>query len=95
MRDVPDTGRSAEQELRVRGFSEQLIESFFRPFLAGIRLRRDLSTSAAVALFDLKMLVSGRAALPARGMQALPEALAADLPPGDDPSGYAGPGAHA
>jgi phytoene dehydrogenase-like protein len=81
-RDVPDTGRSAELELRVRGFSDPLIESFFRPFLAGIRLRRDLSTSAAVALFDLKMLVSGRAALPARGMQALPEALAADLPAG-------------
>ena len=89
VRDVPDTGRSAELELRVRGFSDPLIESFFRPFLAGIRLRRDLSTSAAVALFDLKMLVSGRAALPARGMQALPEALAADLPAGDDPSGYA------
>jgi phytoene dehydrogenase-like protein len=82
VRDVPDTGRSVEQELRVLGFSDQLIEAFFRPFLAGIRLRRDLSTSAAVGLFDLKMLVSGRAALPARGMQALPEALAADLPSG-------------
>jgi hypothetical protein len=51
VRDVPYTGRSVEQELRVRGFSNQLIEAFFRPFLAGIRLQRDLSTSAAVALF--------------------------------------------
>lgn len=81
VRDVPDTGRSAEQELRALGFSEQLMEAFLRPFLAGIRLRRDLSTSAAVALFDLKMLVRGRAALPSRGMRALPDALAADLPP--------------
>ncbi|MBV9546933.1 MAG: FAD-dependent oxidoreductase [Chloroflexi bacterium] len=79
-RDVPDAGRTAEQELRALGFSDRLIESFFRPFLAGIRLRRDLSMSAAVTRFDLKMLVRGRAALPGGGMQALPSALAHALP---------------
>ncbi len=82
VRDVPETGRSVEQELRARGFSDVAIEAFFRPFLAGIRLRPDLGVSAAVALFDLRMLVRGRAALPARGMRALPEALAHALPPG-------------
>lgn len=81
VRDVPESGRSAEQELRARGFSDDAIEAFFRPFLAGIRLRRDLGVSSRVALFDLCMLVRGRAALPARGMQALPEALAHALPP--------------
>ena len=80
VRDVPENGRSAEQELRARGFSDRAIEAFFRPFLAGIRLRRDLGVSAAVALFDLRMLLRGRAALPARGMRALPEALAHALP---------------
>jgi len=59
-----------------------MIEAFFRPFLAGIRLRRDLRMSAGVALFDLRMLLRGRAALPARGMRALPEALAQGLPTG-------------
>jgi phytoene dehydrogenase-like protein len=82
VRDVPETGRSAEQELRARGFSDVAIEAFFRPFLAGIRLRTDLGVSSSVALFDLCMLVRGRAALPARGMQALPKALAQSLPPG-------------
>ena len=76
VRDAPDTGRSAEEEFHALGFSDGMIEAFFRPFLAGIRLRRDLRVSAAVALFDLRMLLRGRAALPARGMRALPEALA-------------------
>ena len=80
VRDVPENGRSAEQELRARGFSDRAIEAFFRPFLAGIRLRRDLGVSAAAALFDVRMLLRGRAALPARGMRALPEALAHALP---------------
>jgi phytoene dehydrogenase-like protein len=82
VRDVPDTGRSAEEALHALGFSDRIVEAFFRPFLAGIRLRRDLGVSAAVALFDLRMLLRGRAALPARGMRALPEALAQGLPTG-------------
>ncbi|HEX8968756.1 MAG TPA: NAD(P)/FAD-dependent oxidoreductase [Chloroflexota bacterium] len=82
VRDVPDAGRSAEEELHALGFSDGMIAAFFRPFLAGIRLRPDLRVSAAVALFDLRMLLRGRAALPARGMRALPELLAQGLPPG-------------
>jgi hypothetical protein len=50
VRDMPDDGRSTEQEFRDLGFSRQLIDSFFRPFVAGIRLRRDLSVSSLVAL---------------------------------------------
>ncbi|GAC1328863.1 MAG: NAD(P)/FAD-dependent oxidoreductase [Chloroflexota bacterium] len=73
---------SIERYLRQRGFSESALENFFRPFLAGLRLRRDLDVEAAVALFDLKMLVSGRAAIPAAGMQAVPDALARSLPVG-------------
>lgn len=81
-REVPPTGISLENYLRRRGFSDAIIESFFRPFMAGLRLRRDLDIEAAITLFDLKMLVSGRASLPAAGMQALPFALARSLPAG-------------
>ena len=94
VRDVPDTGRSAEQELRALGFSEQLMEAFFRPFLAGIRLRRDLSTSAAVGALrpqDARARARGPAcqghAGAARCARRGPAAW-------HDPSGYARPGAH-
>jgi phytoene dehydrogenase-like protein len=80
-REVPDRGLSIEQELSAAGFSARFIDAFFRPFLAGVRLKRDLSTSAGVGRFDLQMLIRGRAALPATGMRALPKALAATLPP--------------
>lgn len=80
-REVQPTGMSIERYLRQRGFSDAILENFFRPFLAGLRLRRDLEIEAAIALFDIKMLVSGRAAVPASGMQALPLALARSLPP--------------
>jgi phytoene dehydrogenase-like protein len=53
-RDVPSSSHSMQQELRRIGFSARFIDAFFRPFLAGIRLKRDLSTSAAVGQFDLK-----------------------------------------
>lgn len=81
VRDVGDEPRTTEQALHARGFSDGFVESFFRPFLAGILLRRDLSTNAAVLQFLLKMLVQGRSALPAHGMQALPDAMAQALPP--------------
>jgi phytoene dehydrogenase-like protein len=82
VRDVPELPRSTLDDLRALGFSEEFIARVLRPFLGGILLRRDLSTDAAVSRFLLKMLVRGRGALPARGMQALPEALARSLPAG-------------
>jgi phytoene dehydrogenase-like protein len=80
-REVPDGGLSNEQDLYAAGFSAGFIDAFFRPFLSGVRLQRDLSTSAGVGRFDLQMLVRGRAALPASGIYALPMMLAATLPP--------------
>ncbi len=81
-RQARDDRLSIDQDLARLGFSKGFVDAFFRPFMAGIRLERDLSTSAGVGRFDLKMLMRGRAALPARGMQALPAALAATLPAG-------------
>ncbi|MFQ3633252.1 NAD(P)/FAD-dependent oxidoreductase [Roseiflexus sp.] len=57
--------------LRRLGFSEQTINSFFRPFYGGIFLDRSLRTSAKCFRFDFKMLSDGPAALPARGMGAI------------------------
>ena len=64
------------------GFSDQMIESFWRPLFAGIQLDPRLETSSR--LFDtiLRMLAIGSTAVPRRGMGAVPDQLAATLPEG-------------
>jgi phytoene dehydrogenase-like protein len=68
------------QALREEGFSEQIIERFFRPFLGGVFLDHRLSTSSRVFDFVFRMFATGDAALPAAGMEAIPRQLAAGLP---------------
>lgn len=70
------------ERLRGVGFSERMIDRFFRPFLGGIFLSRDLDTSSRVFDFVFRMLSVGDTVLPARGIGALPTALAASLPAG-------------
>jgi phytoene dehydrogenase-like protein len=67
--------------LRSRGFSGDIIRKFFRPFLAGVFLESELETSSRFFEFVFRMFAEGDAALPARGMQAIPEQLAASLQP--------------
>ena len=57
-----------------------MIERFFRPFLGGIFLERELQTPTSMCHFVLRMFSSGTAALPAVGMGAIPAQLAAGLP---------------
>jgi len=63
-------------------FSESIIEHFFRPFLGGIFLEKDLDTSSRMFEFVFKMFGEGHAALPAKGMQAIPNQLAEQLKEG-------------
>lgn len=71
-----------EDYLRAFGFSEKMIDRFFRPFFGGIFLEKDLRTSARMLLFLFSMFDRGGSALPAQGMQAIPDQLAIALPPG-------------
>ncbi|WP_396610359.1 NAD(P)/FAD-dependent oxidoreductase [Haloferax sp. S1W] len=73
--DAPD--RSIRDHLRDWGFSEDFIEHFVAPFYGGITLDRSLSTSKRVFEYTFKMLSTGSTAVPAEGMQAIPEQLAA------------------
>jgi protoporphyrinogen oxidase len=61
-------------------FSESIVNRFFQPFLAGIFLEKDLRTSSKMFEFVFSMLANGQAALPARGIRAIPEQLASRLP---------------
>lgn len=73
---------NAISSLKQDGFSSKVIESFFKPFLGGVLLDRSLLTSGKMVNFLLKMFFEGPAALPSRGMQAIPNQLASMLPNG-------------
>lgn len=68
--------------LRRRGFSATAVDSFFRPFFAGVFLEDELSTSSRFLEVMLRMFVRGRSTVPARGMVEIPRQIAADLPHG-------------
>ena len=68
--------------LTVRGFSDRMIDTFFRPFLGGVFLDPTLETSSRMFEFVFRMFGQADVAVPARGMGALGEQLAADLPSG-------------
>lgn len=74
--------RKTESYLRERGFSEAMIDSFFRSFYGGIFLESELRTSSRMFEFTFKMFGQGSATLPAKGMGEIPKQLAARLPPG-------------
>ncbi|MFF0123192.1 FAD-dependent oxidoreductase [Micromonospora arida] len=75
---APET--SAETALRRAGLSDAIIEELLRPFLSGVFIDRELSTSSHVLAMVLRSFARGRIGLPAEGMAALPRAVAAPLP---------------
>jgi phytoene dehydrogenase-like protein len=76
----PET--SAAERLHAEGFSPGMIEGFFHPFFGGILLDRSLSASSRMLEFVFRMMAEGDVALPAAGMQAIPEQMARRLPDG-------------
>jgi len=65
--------------LQELGFSEAIIEQFFRPFFTGIFLEEELQTSSRMFQFVYKMFGSGHATLPEAGIAAIPQQLLANL----------------
>ncbi|GAB6878924.1 NAD(P)/FAD-dependent oxidoreductase [Halorubrum gandharaense] len=59
------------------GFSETYIRNFVEPFYGGITLDRSLSTSKHVFEYTFRAMSRGNIAVPADGMTAIPEQLAA------------------
>jgi phytoene dehydrogenase-like protein len=70
------------QALRDEGFSDSIIDRFFRPFLGGVFLNRELDTSSRLFEFVFRMFSLGETAVPALGIQQIPLQLAAGLPDG-------------
>ncbi|WP_375577675.1 NAD(P)/FAD-dependent oxidoreductase [Marivirga tractuosa] len=65
--------------LRRKGFSETIIQQFFKPFFGGIFLENELNTSSRMLEFVFKMFGEGFAAVPENGMKQIPENLASNL----------------
>ncbi len=74
--------RTTLAALSEAGVSPELCELFFRPFLAGVFLEDDLETSGRFFHLVWRSMLRGTLCLPRRGIQAVPEQLAAALPPG-------------
>ena len=66
--------------LRVLGFSSSMIDHFFTPLVGGIQLDPTLSASSRMFQIILRMLFTGSAGVPSRGMGALTTSLANQLP---------------
>ncbi|MFN7149585.1 MAG: NAD(P)/FAD-dependent oxidoreductase [Microthrixaceae bacterium] len=71
---------SSLDALRAEGFSDTMVDRFFRPLVGGIQLDAELSASRRMLDIVLRCLATGDATVPAAGMGALPAQLAAALP---------------
>jgi protoporphyrinogen oxidase len=67
---------STNDLLETIGFSKEMVQAFIRPFFAGIFLENKLLTSSRMFEFVFKMFGEGVAAVPANGMQMIPDQLA-------------------
>ena len=71
--DSPET--STLEYLRSQGFSEKIIDRFFRPFFSGIFLETELRTSSRMFEFVYKMFGEGYATIPEQGIGAISKQL--------------------
>ena len=61
--------------LQKLGFSEAMLQDFFKPFFSGIFLEPNLDTSSRMFEFVYKMFGDGLAVIPKSGMQAISNQL--------------------
>ena len=71
---------SAQQSLSKSGIRGSLLEKLFRPFLQGVFLESELSTSRKFLDVVLKTFLQGIPSVPAKGMQEISNQLAAKIP---------------
>jgi phytoene dehydrogenase-like protein len=71
------------EALREEGFSDSMIERFFRPFLGGVFLENQLYTNVRKFEFVMRNFARGDTAIPALGMAEIPRQLASRLSSSD------------
>jgi phytoene dehydrogenase-like protein len=73
---------STHEFLKGQGFSDVMMDRFFRPFLGGIFLETELRTSSRTFEFVFRMMAQGATAVPSAGMGAIPRLLMQKIPSG-------------
>jgi protoporphyrinogen oxidase len=71
--------QSTRTYLKNYGFSDEIINDFFKPFFTGIFLEPHLKTSSRMFEFVYKMFGEGYAAIPKDGIEAIPKQLFRNL----------------
>jgi phytoene dehydrogenase-like protein len=71
---------NTKEQLLKYGFTEKIIQRFYAPFLSGIYLENNLSTSSRMFNFAMKMFSDGDVAIPELGMEEIPKQLVGFLP---------------
>ena len=79
---VDELDTTTAQHLRGLGLSDRFVDRVLRPFLSGVFLEADLTTSRRFADLVVRTFLRGTPSVPALGMQQIPEQLASHLPPG-------------
>ena len=74
-----DPDVTTEEALRRAGADRALMEQVLRPFLSGVLLESELTTSRRFLDVVLKSFINGTPGVPALGMQRIPEQLATGL----------------
>ena len=67
--------------LRLKGFSETIIQRFIKPFFAGVCLDPEINTSSRVFRYIFRIFAEGDVGLPGEGMASISDQLMNDLPP--------------
>lgn len=73
---------ATREALVAAGFSGRILDRFFSPLFGGIQLDPGLEASSRMFDVIFRMLADGDSAVPAAGMQAIPDQLVAGLPAG-------------
>lgn len=76
------TDVSAAEAWRRASIPPDVVDAVLRPFFSGVTLEQDMTTTRRFTDLMMRMFVRGSSTVPAGGMQALPEQLAARLPAG-------------
>ena len=78
-RHMPDD-LSTIEALQGLGFSHSMIDRFWKPFMRGVFLENNLSTSVRKFEETFRLFAQGETTLPRRGIGEIPKQMAAQLP---------------
>jgi phytoene dehydrogenase-like protein len=65
--------------LRSEGFSERMIQRFFKPFFSGVCLDPQIQVSSRAFRYVFSMFAMGDVGIPALGMQAIPDQIGSSI----------------